>query len=220
MFWPDSRSLFFLAYAIESNIAYAAESVKEEVYIKGPDERSSPTIEYIVPTDVTIQPDLIVTALLNPTKANDITLPMKHALSCVSFCATSLNPTSMVKSITLKDVYSRGSLALDSEDIVWTDLDDKGVTAFNPGIKANESLKEDPSANYNYLMEKYGYLMMIPQKLEDATIDVVYWKGMPGTERTITYTLPTTIELKPGLKYIYSFDEVDLEGGGYLLRKI
>ncbi|CDN31940.1 hypothetical protein BN938_1860 [Mucinivorans hirudinis] len=212
MFWPDGRNLSFLAYAIESTIAYATESGKEGVYVKDNGNGVAPTIEYIVPTDVKKQPDLIVTALLNPEKANDIILPMKHALSCVSFCATSPDPTSKVKSITLKDVYRSGSLDLDSEGIVWTGLGNQGVTAFNPGVKADESLKKDPSVNYNYLMEKDGYLMMIPQTLTNATIDVVYWKGTAGSERTINYTLPTNIEWKAGLKYIYSFDEVDHEG--------
>lgn len=212
MFWPDGRNLSFLAYAIESDIAYATASGEEGVYIKENGNDSSPTIEYVVPTTVEKQPDLIVTALLDPAKANTITLPMKHALSCVSFCATSPDPTSRVKSITLNKVYGSGTLALDSADIVWTNLGAKGVTAFNPGIKEGESLKDDPSANYNYLMNADGYLMMIPQTLTDATIDVVYWKGTEGTERSITYTLPTNIKWEPGLKYIYSFDEVDVEG--------
>lgn len=212
MFWPDGRNLSFLAYAIESNIAYATASGQDGIYIQERSNAEAPIIEYIVPTAVEKQPDLIVTALLDPAKANSITIPIRHALSCVSFCATSPDPTSMVKSIALKDVYRSGTLALDSEDIVWSNLDDKGVTAFNPGIKNDESLKDNPSANYNYLMNTDGYLMMIPQELTNATIDVVYWKGTEGTERTITYTLPTNIKWEPGLKYIYSFDEVDLEG--------
>lgn len=212
MFWPNGRNLSFLAYAIESDIAYAAASGEEGVYIKTGSTTEAPTIEYIVPTTVENQPDLIVAALLNPAKANNITLPMKHALSCVSFCATSPDPTSMVKSITLGEVYRSGALALDSEHIVWTNLSDKGVTVLNPGIKNDEPLRDDPSANYNYLMKANGFLMMIPQTLTDATIDVVYWKGTEGTEKTITYTLPTAIEWEPGLKYIYSFDEVDIEG--------
>lgn len=212
MFWPDARNLSFLVYAIESDIAYAATSGEEGVYIKNTSTTEAPTIEYVVPSTVENQPDLIMAALLNPAKATNITLPMKHALSCVSFCATSPDSTSMVKSITLNEVYSSGTLALDSEDIVWTNLGAKGVTVLNPGIKNDEPLRNDPSANYNYLMNANGYLMMIPQTLTDATIDVVYWKGTEGTERTITYTLPTTIKWEPGLKYIYSFDEVDIEG--------
>lgn len=204
MFWPDGHKLSFLAHA--SDAGYASASGNDGVFIDGDPSTGAPTIEYIVPQDVTKQPDLLVTALLNLSKVNNVILPMKHALACVSFCATGL-PNMRVKSITLKNVYRKATLALDNTSIKWTiDPDSKGLTALEPGIKSDESLTENP-INKNYLMTENGYLMMIPQALTDAYIDVTYWKGTAGTERKTTYPLPTTVVWEPGKKYIYKFGD-------------
>lgn len=206
MFWPEGRKLSFLAYAVEEDIGYATATGKEGVFIRENAENEAPTIEYSVPTDVTLQPDLLVTALLNHEKVNNVTLPMKHALSCVGFCAT--GPERMkVESITLKQVFSKGTLKLDDPSITWAlDPDSKGVTAFEPKIDPSKPLQENPEDG-NYLMTTNGYLMMIPQTLTDATIDVVYRDTIKDVKETIVYTLPTTIVWEPGKKYIYKFGE-------------
>lgn len=208
MFWPEGRKLSFLAYAVEEDIGYATATGEEGVFIRENAENEAPTIEYSVPTtDVTQQPDLLVTALLNHEKVNNVTLPMKHALSCVSFCAT--GPENMrVKNIQLKNIYRRATLELDDPSITWT-LDPKSkdnLTVLEPGIKSDKPLEEDPKGNY--LMTADGYLMMIPQTLTDATIDVTYQDETNNKkEITTQYTLPTTIVWEPGKKYIYKFGE-------------
>lgn len=206
MFWPEERGLSFLAHA--SDVGYATVKGGEGAFIDGKASVAAPTIEYIVPADVKKQPDLLVTTLLNCAKPENknITLPMKHALSCVSFCATGL-PTMKVKSITLKKVYRKATLKLDDPSITWAlDPDSKDFTALEPGIKSDDSLEEEPE-DKNYLMTPDGYLMMIPQTLKDASIDVVYWAGTEGTEKTVTHALPTTVKWEPGKKYIYKFGE-------------
>lgn len=209
MFWPEGRKLSFLAYAVEEDIGYATATGKEGVFIRENAENEAPTIEYSVPTtDVTQQPDLLVTALLNHEKVNNVTLPMKHALSCVSFCAT--GPENMrVKNIQLKNIYRRATLELDDPSITWT-LDPKSkdnLTVLEPGIESDKPLEEDPKQG-NYLMTADGYLMMIPQTLTDATIDVTYQDETNNKkEITTQYTLPTTIVWEPGKKYIYKFGE-------------
>lgn len=206
MFWPEGRQLSFLAYS--SDVGYATASGQDGVFVSGDASAGIvPTIEYIVPQDVKKQPDLLVTALLNHQKVNNVTLSMKHALSCVSFCAVGL-PEMKVKSITLKNVYQKATLSLDDESIRWTlDLTSKGLTALEPGIDPDKPLDQNPADN-NYLMTADGYLMMIPQTLQDALIDIVYWKGTAGTEKTVTEILPTTVVWEPGKKYIYKFGEM------------
>lgn len=205
MFWPEGYLLSFLAYS--SDQAYASTSGQPGVFINGKASDGAPVIEYIVPSSVTEQPDLLVTALLDHKKVNNVTLPMEHALACVSFCAT--GPSDMkVKSIKLKKVYSKATLKLDNTAIKW-EIDPnskKGdVVISEPGIDPNKPLEENPN-NGNYLMTPDGFLMMIPQTLTDATIDVVYWKGTTGTEQApVTLTLPTTVVWEPGKKYIYKF---------------
>lgn len=209
MFWPEGRTLSFLAYGIESKLKYAAASGGDGVFISGNASNGAPTIEYVVPKDVTSQPDLLVTAQLDHKQVNNVMLNMKHALSCVSFCATGL-PGMRVKSITLSNVYRRATLALDDADIQWVpDPNSKGLTALEPGIDSDIPLEDKPTDG-NYLMTADGYLMMIPQTLTDAAIDVLYYKESDKTETKITYLLPTTIAWEPGKKYIYKFGE-DLE---------
>lgn len=203
MFWPQGRGLSFLAYS--SDKAYATASGNQGVFIKGNAANGAPTIEYVVPSKVEDQPDLLVAALLDHPQVNNVTLPMKHALSCVSFCATGQSGM-RVRSIKLKNVYSKASLPLDDASITWNiDKTSKGITIFEPGI--NPDIPLDEQQNGNYLMTANGYLMMIPQILENATIDVLYRRESDKTEKTITYTLPTTIVWEPGKKYIYKFGE-------------
>lgn len=204
MYWPEERNLSFLSYA--SDQAFATAKGSDGVFIDGDASKGAPVMEYTVPKDVTKQPDLLVSTLLNHAKVNNVTLPMKHALACVSFCATG-GPDMKVKSITIKKVYSKGRLALDDASLTWTpDPNSKGLTAHEPGIKTGTSLEENPT-NKNYLMTANGYLMMIPQTLTDAYIDVIYWKGTAGTEKTTSYPLPTTVAWEAGKKYIYQFGE-------------
>lgn len=204
MFWPDKRGLSFLAYT--SDMEYAKASGSDGVFIKGDPAIAAPTIEYVVPQDVKKQPDLLVATLLDHKKVNNVTLAMKHALACVSFCAT--GPADMrVKSITIKKVFRKATLALDDPTITWVvDPNSKGMTALEPGVKPDQPLNPKPTDN-NYLMTADGYLMMIPQALTDAYIDVVYWKGALGTEKTVSHTLPTDVVWEPGKKYIYKFGE-------------
>lgn len=203
MFWPDKLGLSFLAHS--SDMPYAAKSGDPGVFIKGDGSAVAPTIEYYVPSDVTKQPDLLVTALIDHPKASNVTLPMKHALACVSFCATGL-PGMTVKSIKLNKVYCKAALSLDDATITWkVDPASKGLVALNPGFDSDEPLQENPTDG-NYLMTADGYMMMIPQALTDATIDVTYVKA-DKTEITTNYKLPTEVVWTPGNKYIYKFGE-------------
>lgn len=207
MFWPEGRGLSFFAYAIESNISYVTTQGQQGVFINKTDLTNPPVIEYIVPQDVKKHPDIIIATLLDLSMINNVVLPMKHALSCVSFCGT--GPSDMkVKNISLKNVYSKASLKLDNKSITWDiDLSSKNnLNILEPGIDPDKPLEGNPDDN-NYLMTEDGYMMMIPQTLTDAYIDVTYWDGVSAEEKIIKYTLPTTVNWEPGKKYIYKFGE-------------
>lgn len=219
MFWPEGRGLSFLGYTIESTLTYATATGKEGVFVKENGPTAAPAIEYIVPTDVRKQPDLIVTAQLDHPKSQNVTLIMKHALSCVSFCATAplgANGKVMkVKSLKINNIYTKGTFLLDDPSIKWTlDPDSKTSQTFRePGIDPDKPLKpddkiEEEQNKYNYLMTFDGYLMMLPQTLKDVTIDVIY--ELDGEKKSTTYNLPSDIVWEPGKKYIYKFGE-DLE---------
>lgn len=204
MFWPAGLKLSLFAYA--SDIPFAEAGISF-LPVNGTPEK----ITYNVPSDVTKQPDLLVTTKFNQTQVNNISLTLKHALSCVSFCGVAPQRGTYVKSITLRNVYSEGTLELDDALMKWTvNPASKGFTAFEPGIREGQEVGKDPLPDKNYLMTEDGYLMMIPQSLADAAIDVLYWNGKDKSEnKIITYILPVDDESyavwEPGKKYIYKF---------------
>lgn len=203
--WPEGEMLSFFAYA--SDIPFADAGIS---FLPTEGEPAT-SLVYEVPKDVTKQPDLLVSAKPNESQADNIELKMKHALACVSFCGISPDPNIYVKKITLRNVSGKGTLALNSSSIVWqVDPSNNNVTAFEPGIINDEELIKDPITNSNYLMTADGYLMMIPQTLKDAVIDVYYWNGRDeSANKTVTYTLPVDnpsyATWQPGKRYIYKF---------------
>lgn len=211
MFWPMGQMLSFFAYSSDIPFADAGISFKRST-------GESPIVEsilYKVPSDVNKQPDLLVSAKLDQTEVNNVSLIMKHALSCISFVGTAPKKGAYVKSVTLRNVYSEGTLPLNDDTIAWTPTGSKGATVFVAGIDTLKELEKDPLKN-DYLMTDSGYLMMIPQELKDAAIDVLYWNKKDDTEnKVITYMLPIDDELyatwKPGLKYIYRFNSQSKE---------
>lgn len=204
MFWPAGKKLSLLAYA--SDIPYTGAGI-EFSPAQGPPDY----IKYRVPFDVTKQPDLLVSTIFNQPKVGNILMTMKHALACVSFCGIAPESDSYVKSITLRNVYGEGTLDLDDPAMKWQlNPDSKNLHFYEPGIDPNLELGEDPLPDNDYLMTEDGYLMMLPQELKDAVIDVLYWNGKDDTEnKVITYILPIDDPYpstwEPGKRYIYKF---------------
>lgn len=205
LFWPVEKKLSFFAYASDI-FPYEDAGIS---FLKS--EGRIDSIKYKVPSVVELQPDLLVSSLLNQSETANISLTMKHALACVSFCGTAPEGSTYVKSITLRNVYGEGALALNTSSIVWkVNPKSKGITVFKAGTKGDVALGKDPLPDNDYLMKADGYLMMIPQKLTNAAIDVLYWNGTDEAgDKLVTYILPVDKDSygtwKPGQKYVYKF---------------
>lgn len=205
LFWPKGQKLSFFSYTSDI-IPFADAGISFSPATGVPEN-----IIYRVPTDVTKQPDLLVSTKLNQPQAGSISLTMKHALACVSFCGVAPEKGTRVKSIALRNVYGEGTLALKNSTIEWVVTpESKGITVYEAGINENQELGKDPLPEDDYLMTADGYLMMIPQTLANAAIDVLYWNGKNEEEnKVITYILPVDDDSyktwKPGQKYIYKF---------------
>lgn len=203
IFWPDSKRLSFVAYA--SDVPFKDAGITFSPTTGAPD-----SLTYTVPDSVTKQPDLLVSTIFNQPKTDNIALTMKHALACISFCGDTPDKGLYVRKIALRNVYGKGKLKLDdAEGIKWvTDESSKGITVY-AGIEKGKELEQSP-IDPNYLMTEAGYLMMIPQKLKDAAIDVHYWNGTNNVnDKIVAYTLPIDDESysswKAGQKYVYKF---------------
>ena len=179
-----------------------------------------PSISYIVPKDVTRQPDLLIGNKVENKASGKVPLSMYHALSCVGFVATSKHVGNIrkVKSVTLKKVYGEGTTTLakaSDSTIVWATFGEPNITFF-AGMKNDEPLDENLdsiSQNLSYLMNGDGYLMMIPQKLpEGAQVVMEIWDGQDSLSiHSIVYDIPPTT-WEPGKKYMYYFDEPKFDG--------
>lgn len=151
-----------------------------------------PSIVYTVPTDVTAQPDLmqaVPSYNLRPSNSM-VALHMKHALTCIGFSA--VGGGERVVSVTISGVVNQGKLTLDGSGI-WTNL---GASTFSlsAGINTNIVLSATPQN----ILTGNGYLMMIPQRLTNATLTIVLDNSV-----TKTFPLNTQLDWVAGKKIQY-----------------
>jgi len=104
----------------------------------------------------------------------NVSLQMKHALTCVGFQIT--GDGDQLTAISISGVSVSGDLVMNGGDIVWTNLGSPTTTDFSASI--NYDTGEDyftiPSVMTN-LIASDGYLMMIPQALgSDAKIKLTF----------------------------------------------
>lgn len=161
-----------------------------------------PSITYTTPSDVTSQPDLMVAVPrynLRPS-TSIVSFQMKHALTCVGFSV--IGKGEKVVSATISGVINQGTLALDANGI-WTNL---GTASFslNAGINPNIVLSSTPQN----ILNGNGYLMMIPQRLTNATLKIVLDNNV-----TKTFALNTQPDWKAGQKVQYTILVNSLAGG-------
>lgn len=128
-----------------------------------------PTLDYTVPTDVTLQPDLMVAVARKNIRPNPnpVALQFEHALTCVGFQIAGDNDK--IKGIAVTGVSVSGQLSIDGGGIVWSALGAKTDTDFSASINcdAGQNYYTATASMSTGLMKGDGYLMMIPQTLDD-----------------------------------------------------
>lgn len=161
-----------------------------------------PSLNYTVPEDVTLQPDLMVSV---PRKDllpmnTPVDLEMKHALTCVGFQVAGYG--NKIQGIAIKGVSMSGTLTMDGENILWTNTGPVDVTTdFTASLNTDEgetyyTAKPELSTD---LMKDDGYLMMIPQELRsDARIIITETDGKTFEIGLNGYTW------EPGIRVNYS----------------
>lgn len=176
-YWPGaSYKMKFFAYAPKDNGQYV---------LSGSTHPGSPTIGVTIPSDVNGQEDLLVaqTAELAGNTNTAVALTFNHALTAVRFVCGDDMQDGTVKSVSLKNVYSKGTYNMGTQ--TWSDVDtpadfsqtlDKSTTG-----TPNEALTTDAQT-----------FMMIPQTLPDgAQIEVVF-TDYAGTDHTLTADIKGT----------------------------
>ena len=170
-----------------------------------------PTLTYTVPTDITKQPDLMVAVprvdIVKPASGY-VSLTMQHALTTIGFQVAGNGE--QITGISVSGVSMSGTLKLDGGNIEWTNLD-------TPEADFSASINFDPGQNYytatpnmsTNLTKGDGYLMMIPQTLDDNAALVVSYADGESIEINID-----PHEWLPGKKITY---ELTIVQGGVIV---
>ena len=171
----------FFAYAPKDNGQYV---------LSGSTHPGSPTIGVTIPSDVNDQEDLLVaqTAELAGNTNTAVALTFNHALTAVRFVCGNDMQDGTVKSVSLKNVYSKGNLTFAYSIITqscWSDVD-------TPADFSQTLGKTTTGTPDEALTTDAQTFMMIPQTLPDgAQIEVVF-TDYAGTDHTLTADIKGT----------------------------
>ena len=159
-YWPGSSyKMKFFAYAPTANTQYV---------LTGRTQAGSPTISVTIPSDVNDQKDLLVakTDELAGNTNTAVALSFNHALTAIRFVCGDDMQVGTVKSVSLKNVYSKGTYNMGTQ--TWSDLD-------TPATFSQTLDKVTTGTPDEALTSEAQTFMMVPQTLPDgAQLEVVF----------------------------------------------
>jgi len=175
---------------------YAPADANGVTYIN--DEQTwQPKLDYRVPTDVTLQSDIIYNSTTQEFIANEnraIAISMKHALANIAFRCGNGMAAGTIDKVTIKNVSGHGTLNL--TDGRWT-LDPASATDFSATIGKVSADNLDITTDTDMT-----YFMLMPGcNSEATTVGIEFTKSTGETE---TYTAPLTTTWEAGKQYMYT----------------
>ncbi len=179
-----------------------------------------PSINYTVPSTCINQPDLLYAIPnkdIHPSSNGAVALTMEHILSTVSFSVKADESTPKIQTLTVHGVASSGTMNWDMQNNVpvWTLTVPKNnqYESFNVKIGTYSAITNTAVQ----VTAKDGYLMMLPQTLNDgASVDVVLegdieynLKIDKGTQWLAGNHYKYSIDLSSGaVEIVYDVEEV------------
>lgn len=177
-YWPGaSYKMKFFAHAPKDNGQYVLSSSTQA---------GSPTIEVTIPSDVNAQEDLLVarTDELPGNTNTAVALTFNHALTAIRFVCGDAMQRGTVKSVSLKNVYSKGTYNMEQQS--WSN-------AGTPATFSQTLNKLTLGNEGNAITTEAQTFMMVPQTLPDgAQIEVVF-SDQSNNEHTLTADIKGTI---------------------------
>ncbi len=197
--WPIGKKLRFFAYAPADLADKVNTGGTTRFKVSEVTQTDAPTLTYTVPTDVSLQHDLLVTASAPDLAASDnaqsggVDLTFNHLLTAVKFSVGNIDGT--IKSITLRNVKYSGTCRFgrtdntDAEEWKWTLSDD--VTDFTQTFNGKEL-----GASGTDITSGETTFMMMPQDFSsgNAQIEVVYTEGTYAIERTLAIDIADIVD--------------------------
>lgn len=211
LYWPANGKVRFFAFAPTTD-DFKGEG--GSLTMSGADRKGSPTITYTVPTEVTEQIDLM-TARTDEAHATTpgtaIELTFGHALTAVQVkCGTGM-PAGKISEVKIDGVYGTGTQVIGSGQ--WTIPANAAKTSYTiskeivlPSENEKDSDKPDnvhtPSDTPIATDTDALTFLLLPQKLDGASMTIKFTDAATGTPRTITGAL--TGEWKAGKIVTYT----------------
>lgn len=170
-YWPGSSyKMKFFAYAPTANGQYV---------LSGRTQAGSPTISVTIPSDVNDQKDLLVakTDELAGNTNTAVALTFNHALTAIRFVCGDDMQGGTVKSVSLKNVYSKGTYNMGIQS--WSNVG-------SPATFSQTLDKVTTGTADEALTSEAQTFMMLPQQLpEDAQIEILFTDNT-HTDHTLT----------------------------------
>ncbi len=170
-------------------------------------------VDYVVPESSLNQPDLMFATPrkdINPQLVGNVALYFNHTLASVSFGVSSSVDTKIL-GVQILGVVNKGSVSwdYDTQTPQWSfGDDDKGdciVDIVNYTLDGEKGLQ---------ITSESGYLMMIPQTLEDGAEVLLTLEG----DMTRSLTIPAGTQWEANKRYHYVIDQDDDcdDGGDFI----
>ncbi|MFI3331249.1 MAG: fimbrillin family protein [Rikenellaceae bacterium] len=163
-YYPSTGELDFIAYSPYANSDNGLEVLQCT--------DSELILSYSVPSDVALQPDLMISDFASGSKGEVVNLSLTHTLAAISF-SVSGSSDATISSVGVKNISVSGVLSFNGQDFEWQ-TDDESSDEFYSGISQNITITDTSTS----LMQTDGYLMMLPQTLSsDAQLVVTMSTG-------------------------------------------
>lgn len=174
-YWPGAEyTLRFYAYA-PINAGFTAPTTSANTVLAN----------YMVPTDVTQQKDVVVatTDEFNGNCNRVVPLNFKHICTAVRFVIGSEMQPGTIKRITLKGVKGKGNYNMATSQ--WK-LKGKSMNF----SQSPSRITDGNSSEGDEITTAEGTFMMLPQNLTDgASIEIVFFDGMSKQDRILTASI-------------------------------
>lgn len=172
------------------------------------DEYGRLTIDYKVNEECTKQSDLTVASLTNiyMPSTGSVTLDFDHALTMVSFQLVNYqsfpDPNKRIKRVTIESVSSEGTLTYDGDgSMSWEASEPASFTA-------QGNLHVEPKNSAQNVTTDGNYLMMVPQKFDDAVkVTVVLSHELGGCEEEKSFYIPAGTVWEAGEHIAYVVED-------------
>lgn len=188
-FWPEGI-LHFYAHAPYNN---------NNITITD-NENNNISFDYTVPNEATAQPDILFAyQACSKAQSTGGTVPLifDHALAGVKFVTDDITAGTIIKSITLKNLYGAGSCTYTggTGTFAWTPNGDK--KNFSETLNVESTGETDQA-----ITTPEATFMMIPQSLTGVTVEVAV-QTADGQDYTLTGSLASTGKWEAGNIYTY-----------------